>query len=95
MKGYEINFRSCKTYAELYERIIKGMDFPQWCGKNPDSIWDMLSSDIKVPAIIYLEGVNEIPNELSEHKDIILKIFDRARVWYKELGETVEVKMLK
>ena len=81
MKGYEIDFKGCKTYWDMYEQIINGMGFPAWCGKNPDAIWDMLSSHIRTPAIIYLKGLDGLPKALDEKKDIILAIFGRTHEW--------------
>ena len=92
MKGYEIDFKGCKTYWDMYEQIINGMGFPAWCGKNPDAIWDMLSSHIRTPAIIYLKGLDGLPKALDEQKDIILAIFGRTHEWYNEIGEYVEIK---
>ena len=92
MKAYEINFRDCRTYLDIYEQIIDDMGFPSWCGKNPDAIWDMLSSHIRTPAIIYIKGLDELPKALDKHKYVILEIFGRLHEWYKEIGEYVEVK---
>ena len=68
MKGYEIDFKGCKTY------------------------WDMLSSHIRTPAIIYLKGLDGLPKALDEQKDIILAIFGRTHEWYNEIGEYVEIR---
>ena len=76
----------------MYEQIINGMGFPAWCGKNPDAIWDMLSSHIRTPAIIYLKGLDGLPKALDEQKDIILAIFGRTHEWYNEIGEYVEIR---
>ena len=92
MKGYEIDFKGCKTYWDMYEQIINGMGFPAWCGKNTDAIWDMLSSHIRTPAIIYLKGLDGLPKALVEQKDIILAIFGRTHEWYNEIGEYVEIR---
>ena len=92
MKGYEIDFKDCKTYWDMYEQIINGMGFPAWCGKNPDAIWDMLSSHIRTPAIIYLKGLDGLPKALDEQKDIVLAIFGRTHEWYNEIGEYVEIR---
>ena len=92
MKGYKIDFKGCKTYWDMYEQIINGMGFPAWCGKNPDAIWDMLSSHIRTPAIIYLKGLDGLPKALDEQKDIVLAIFGRTHEWYNEIGEYVEIR---
>lgn len=91
MKIYEINFEKCKTTYQLYEEIIEGMGFPSWCGKNMDAIWDMLIGNINIPAIIYLRGIDNIPKELYEEKDLLLEVLEKVSKWYKELGEYVEI----
>ena len=61
MKVYEIDLKGVKTYLEFYPKIIKSMGFPDWCGENPDAIWDMLTWEIVPPAVIRIKGVNGLP----------------------------------
>lgn len=92
MRRYEIDFQDCKTYWQLYEAIIKGMQFPDWCGKNPDAIWDFITSNIDTPAVIYLKEFDNLPQNLKEEKMLLLNIFEEAVKWYKDLGEYIEIK---
>ena len=70
------------------------MEFPSWCGENPSAIWDMLTTDIEIPAIIYIKGLDSLPEELCEENKMFLKIVDRARSWYEKLGLHVEIKIV-
>lgn len=92
MRRYEIDFQDCKTYWQLYEAIIKGMQFPDWCGKNPDAIWDFMTSNIDTPAVVYLKEFDNLPQNLKEEKMLLLNIFEEAVKWYKDLGEYIEIK---
>ena len=94
MKAYEIDFKEVKTYMNFYQTIIKAMGFPEWCGENPDAIWDVLTTDIEIPAIIYVKNLNYLPPELQEEGDMFLKIAYRACNWYKKLGMYVEIKII-
>lgn len=91
MNLYEINFENSSTYWNFYEAIINGMRFPNWCGKNADAIWDMLTTHIKTPSIIYLKNINGISCELEEEKNIIFSIFSKTENWYKEINKSVKI----
>lgn len=91
MTTYEIDFKDVKEYEEFYQKIIKSMNFPSWCGENPDAIWDMVSTHIEIPAIIYLKGLDDLPRELQEEKELILEVFADAREWYKKLRMHVDI----
>lgn len=91
MKVYEIDFSQCKTYLQFFEEIIKGMQFPSWCGKNFSAIWDMLTWEIYTPCIICLKDTDSLPSELEQDKEHILDIFARASKWYKKLKRQVEI----
>lgn len=91
MRAYTINLKGVKTYGGLYEAIISGMGFPEWTGKNPDALWDMLCSDVRTPAVIYLKFFDELPKALDDERKTILKIFNRAHDWYDELGDYLKI----
>ena len=90
MKDLYIDFEGIKTYWHFYEAIIKGLEFLDWCGKNADAIWDLLTGHIEYHAIIYVKGIKSLPNELSEEIDIILNIFNRAEKWYFKLNKKMQ-----
>ena len=83
---YIVNFNGVKTEKEFYDKIIEGLEFPQWCGKNPDAIWDMFTGYAEYPAVIYLRGVQNVPKILSIECDTILRVFKRTEKWFGEMG---------
>lgn len=91
---YTVDFNGVKTYWEFYECLIKSFDFPQWCGKNPDAVWDLITGGIQIPAIVYIKGINRLPKDLAEEGELILKILDRAVQWYKGINYSFEVKII-
>ena len=78
MKTYFVNFTGVKTYWDFYEALIKGLEFPDWCGKNTDAIWDLLTGYAEEPAIIRIQGMNRLPKSLSvqveRFKEIIAEL---------------------
>ena len=82
MDKYTIDFTEVKTVWYFYEAIIKGLEVPEWCGKNLDALWDILTGFIDAPAVVYFKGVNKLPNELQEEMEDILRIFTRAVNWH-------------
>lgn len=83
MKIYNIYFSGVQTKDEFYEAIIRAMDFPDWCGKNADAIWDMMYPDVEYPAHIFLHGTQELPQNLEYRLDLLLQTFEKARTTYK------------
>lgn len=95
MKQYTIDFKNTRTYYEFFERIITGLDFPSWCGKNLDAIWDLMTTNIKVPAIIYIEGSETIHVPLKEIYSDAMELFNEAVKLYGENGSYLEIKAIK
>ena len=50
------------------------MNLPDWFGKNPDALWDMLTGHIETPCEITLVGFNREENEYN--KKVLGYIFD-------------------
>ena len=94
MKAYEIDFKEVKTYMNFYQTIIKAMGFPEWCGKNLDAIWDMLTWEVETPAIIYIKGLDCLPKDLKEKRELLLKVFNDAHDWYERYGKCLEIKIV-
>lgn len=84
MKQYIVNFTGVKTVWYFYEVLIKGLELPEWCGKNPDAIWDLLTGHVEYPAIIYIQGIKSLPKNLHEESEIILGIFNRVHNYYSD-----------
>lgn len=83
MKIYNIYFGNVHTEEEFYQAIIHAMDFPDWCGKNPNAIWDMMYMDVEYPAHIFLHDTDKLPSFPKEDYAILLRIFEKARTTYK------------
>lgn len=94
MKEYIIKFNDTKIYYEFFERIIAGLGFPDWCGKNLDAIWDLMTSNIVIPAVIYIEGTKSISKELTELYNEIIELFNEAVEWYKDIDCFLEIKII-
>ena len=89
MKIYNIYFSRVQTKDAFYEAIIRAMNFPDWCGKNADAIWDMMYMDVEYPAHVFLHDTKSLPQDLEPRLDLLLKTFEKARTTYKvELNVT-------
>ncbi len=82
MKQYNIQFYDVKSQQGFYDAVIEGMEFPSWCGKNLDAIWDMLTGYARYPALIVLSGTNTLPDELSTLLKSITELFDELVNYY-------------
>ena len=94
MNQYTVRFTNVKTYYEFFECIIEGLGFSTWCGKNLDAVWDMLTSDIKIPAIIYIEGSHTIPQLLYDKYKEFLDLLNEVVEWYKKNNCYLEIKII-
>lgn len=83
MKIYNIYFSGVQTKDAFYEAIIRAMNFPDWCGKNADAIWDMMYMDVEYPAHIFLYDTETLPGYLEHDFSLLLETFEDAREKYK------------
>lgn len=94
MKEYTIDFNGVRTYYEFFERIIAGLEFPDWCGKNLDAIWDLLTSDIIIPAVIYVKGSETADKALIPLVAEITELLYEAAEWYRDIDCILEIKII-
>ena len=87
MKYYTIDFTGTADLSDFYQRIIKGLDFPDWCGENPDAVWDLLSEYPETPAHITITGSNNLPGIFAQEIILIKEVFDRAAKWSAQYNE--------
>lgn len=95
MNEFIIDFTESKSIWYFYESIIEGMEFPDWCGKGMDAIWDLLTGYMEVPATIYIKGMDKLPKDLTEDRDLLLKVLDRAVKWFAKFDEELKVVIIK
>ena len=74
MVKYEFNRNEFEWAEEFYDIIQKKMNLPDWFGKNPDALWDMLTGHIETPCEITLVGFSREENEYN--KKVLGYIFD-------------------
>ena len=87
MKYYTIDFRNVSGLSDFYQRIIKGLEFPKWCGESLDAIWDMLTEYPEAPAHITVVGGNALTSVLCDKYKVLKEIFDRAAKWSAQYNE--------
>ncbi|MBQ2897953.1 MAG: barstar family protein [Clostridia bacterium] len=87
MKYYTIDFTGVVDLSDFYQRIIKGLEFPDWCGESLDAIWDMLTEYIETPAhITVIDGIS-LTSIMTDKYKVLKEIFDRAVKWYAKYDE--------
>lgn len=91
MKYYTIDFRNVTSLSDFYQRIIKGLEFPEWCGESLDAIWDMLTGYMQSPAHIDVIGWNLLTNHIRDRCQMFKETLDEAIEWYKDLDEQLVV----
>ncbi len=89
MKYYTIDLAGVTDLSEFYQKIIKGLEFPDWCGENLDAIWDMLTGYMETPVHITVIGGKAITDILEEKFQILKDTFDEFVEWHKKYDEEV------
>ena len=91
MVKYEFNRNEFEWAEEFYDIIQKKMNLPDWFGKNPPALWDMLTGHIETPCEITLVGFDREENEYNKKVlDYILERFNDAEKEYPD-----EFKIIK
>ena len=89
MIKYEFNRNEFEWAEEFYDIIQKKMNLPDWFGKNPDALWDMLTGHIETPCEITLVGFNREENEYN--KKVLGYIFDILRDAQEEFPDEFKI----
>lgn len=92
MTNYTVNLRNVKTVYTLHQKLKDSLHLPEYYGMNMDALWDCISSaDIEIPATIHIEGINSLPKDLKEEKDILIELMADAIEWYKKIDMDLNV----
>lgn len=95
MKQYYVDFTKAKTMWYFHEAWQKGLQptLDGTVGKNLDALWDCLT-DMETPCKVTLKGLDKLPRDLKDEANTMLKIFERAVEWYKEISMHFEFEVI-
>lgn len=91
MVKYEFNRNEFEWGEEFYDIIQKKMELPDWFGKNPPALWDMLTGYIETPCEITLIGFDREENEYN--KKVLGYILERFQDAEKEYPQFFKIIM--
>lgn len=91
MINYTVNLRNVKTIYTLHQELKDSLHLPDYYGMNMDAFWDCITWDIEIPATIYIEGINSLPKDLTESKEILVDLLTDAVEWYKKINMELKV----
>lgn len=89
--NYTVNLRNVKTLYVLHQELKECLQFPDYYGMNMDAFWDCITCDIEIPATIHIEGINSLPKDLKEERDILIELLDDAVEWYKKIDMELKI----
>lgn len=76
MTKYIFDRNEFVNYEEFYMLMQKKMNLPEWFGKNPSALWDMLTGYIEFPCKIVLVGFGKEINDKDKLQiGYILNVF--------------------
>ncbi len=90
MNSVTINFTGCNNLFEVYGLIKHQLGFPLYFGENLDALWDLLTSYIESPTLIYIKGISTLSAELRAYMPRIVEVFEHAERQYGEIRCIVE-----
>ena len=77
MKYLIIDLSKFRDIKKLHEYIAKGLDFPDYYGKNLDALYDCLT-DIDEPTALVVMNVPENSDALQGRLEGLLSVFENA-----------------
>jgi len=85
MKKVIVDFSNVKYFYELQEILKEQMGFPDWYGKNPSALWDMISGEAYADEV-HIRGIDGLPGDIKAAAEHIYDIFTRAELMYGEMS---------
>jgi len=86
-----LDLTQCKTAYEIHETIQKTFNFPDFYGKNFAALWDCLRDYCESNTIIYIKGLDCIPEVLKRYAQDIVEVFEDFTVDGGEENVIVEI----
>lgn len=81
---YTVDFSQASHYADFYNAIRKGLDLPDYVGKNTDALWDCLKGFIEWPCEITITGLSSLSQGLLREVQNVLTVFKQAEKAYPQ-----------
>lgn len=81
---YIVDFSHITHYSGFYDAIIKGLDLPDYAGRNLDALWDCLTGFIDWPCEITIKGCSVLSQKQLDEVQDILAVFKQAEKTYPE-----------
>ncbi len=76
---YTVDFKGVNSRYALYERIMEGLDFPDYCGMNLDALWDCLTDMIGHGVEITFENFDCMEKYDKEYAEKLCEILERSK----------------
>lgn len=81
-------------WTVFYALIVKGLDFPNWCGLNFDAIWDMMTGWMDTPAHIIVKRPKFISKELNLKYQILIETLDEAVKYFNSIDDFLSYEII-
>lgn len=76
--------------ADLHMRLMTGLGFPEWYGRNWDAFWDSITSLVNMPLHLRLVGWAALEVRLPREAKLMKKCLDDMQAEYPDAASTVE-----
>ena len=74
-----LDLTGCKSLLQLHNIINKTFNFPDYCGKNLDALWDSMRDYCRPNTIIYIKGTGKLPKSFDGYIKKVFEIFEDVK----------------
>ncbi len=90
---YIVDFGGAATAGQMHEAIQKGLELPEYYGRNLDALWDCLRGDVEPPCEICVRGMEGHDGVLRALMEAAVGLMEKAGEWHKGKGREMAVRV--
>lgn len=76
--------------ADLHLRLMKGLGFPEWYGRNWDAFWDSITGLVSMPLHLRLVGWDTFEARLPRDAQLMKQCLYQMQAEWPEAAPAVE-----
>ena len=93
---YVMDFTNVKYYLEMHEVIRKGLDFPDYYGRNWDAFWDCLTDMYGDPIHIEIIGIEILERKFDGVAEKMIGILKEFKHFNNDLfSDIIKIEILR
>ena len=92
---YTVDFSEVKYYSDVYQAVIRGLEFPEYCGENYDALYDFMTDMITQYSVVLIKNFEIVEEKYGDAWSKILECFvDAKHVYHGKYQERLDIILL-